>query len=98
MSNIGGNSYVGRVKAVPVGKGSGPEKSISGGSGGGISGGSLSAGVGDGLSSCSKFESASWGPSYNFAVDPITGNSAGDIAENPSKRSAKKNGESYVIC
>ena len=98
MSNIGGSSYTGKIKVVPTGKGSGAEKTISGGSGGGMTGGCLSAGLGDGLSSCGKFDSASWGPDYNFAVDPITGNSVDNITENPSKRSVKKNGESFSIC
>lgn len=60
---------------------------------------SVSAGLQDGLVSKQVFDSESAeNPTYNYTVDPLTGNAPERIVTNPSKSSAKKNGKSFDIC
>lgn len=58
----------------------------------------LGTGVVDGLSALSGFDSESYGPTYNYAVDPLTGNATERIVDAVEKTSASKNGKSFDIC
>jgi hypothetical protein len=57
-----------------------------------------SAGLADGLASLQGFDSENFGPSYNYNVDPLTGNATERVVEAVQKTSAKKNGKSFDIC
>jgi len=57
-----------------------------------------SAGVVDGLSVRQGFDSENYGPSYNYNVDPVTGNAPERIVEAVAKGTAKKNGKTFDIC
>lgn len=59
---------------------------------------SVSAGLSDGLASKSSFDSESYGPTYDYGVNPLTGNANERIVKNPPESSAKKNGKSFDIC
>jgi hypothetical protein len=95
MSNIGGKSYVGKEKSVPYGSGPAAEKTLSNNSG---ATNREKAGLATGLTDCSPFDSENWGPTFNYEVNPITGNSAGDIQDNPEVRKVSEKGQTFVIC
>lgn len=57
-----------------------------------------SAGVVEGLSARSGFDSEDWGPEYNYGVDPLTGNANERPIEAVEVTTAKKNGKTFDIC
>jgi len=59
---------------------------------------SVSAGLADGLSSKSAFDSEMGGPTYDYAVDGKTGNASERTQKNPASETASKNGKSFDIC
>lgn len=58
----------------------------------------VGAGLKDGLSSYSKFDSENYGPTYDYGVNSYTGMATERVVDAVEKTKASKNGKSFDIC
>jgi len=58
----------------------------------------VSAGLKDGLSSYSKFDSENHGPTYDYGVNSYTGMATERIVEGNEYSKASKNGKNFDLC